>query len=294
MAITKKQVFVIFKIIFIICALTFVFKKTDTEQIFQYIKSIDPIMLVFAYISLFIGQIVSAFRMQYYFNTENVLLNNKFAIGLYLTGMFFNTILPGGVGGDGYKVYIIGKLAKFSKLSALRLLISDRASGLFIVATITCFMAILSNATSLIPHGNILATLGILLLVPSYFISIRFILKERPMTAIKAMPFSIGVQTFTTFCFFFLLLGLGQEITDVTAISGYIFLFLVSSVLSVLPISIGGVGVRELAFMYGAKLMGLNPELGVAIAIIIFTVYLTCSLSGLFFWHKLDNLYENK
>jgi len=294
MTITKKHVFVIIKIIFIICALTFVFKKLDTEQIFEYIKSTDPKMLVFAYISLFFGQIASAFRMQYYFKTENVHLNNKFSIGLYFTGMFFNTILPGGVGGDGYKVYLIGKLTKFSKLSALRLLISDRASGLFIVGILSLIMALISGASSLIPHGQTLTIVAMLLLAPLYFLSIKLILKEKPMTAVKAIPFSLGVQILTAISVLFILLGVGEDINNISAISGYIFLFLISSVLSIVPISIGGAGVRELAFMYGAKLMGLNPELGVAIAIIIFTVYLTCSLSGLFFWHKLNKLYENK
>ena len=43
----------------------------------------------------------------------------------------FNIILPSGIGGDGYKIFLLSKLHNFSKLKSLRIIIYERANGLY-------------------------------------------------------------------------------------------------------------------------------------------------------------------
>jgi hypothetical protein len=49
-----------------------------------------------------------------------------------------------------------------------------------------------------------------------------------------------------------------------------------------IPISIGGIGLRELTFLYGAPLMGVSATLGVSAAILLSVLTLLCGLLGLF------------
>lgn len=294
MYLRKKRLFLVIKVFFLIAALTFVFKKTDTSQIFQYIKSADPLFLATAVVFLIVAQTVSAFRTKYYFKSAKIALNNNFCIGLYFTGMLFNMILPGGIGGDGYKVYLVSKLSGLSKISAIRILVSERANGLYVLILLSFIFAVFSNAINVIPYGRSIGYLAILIVTPIYFSAVRIILKEQYKTAIGALPYSLVGQVSGIICVCLILLGLGLNASQTSAFNGYIFLFLVSSILSVLPISIGGVGVRELSFMYGAKILNLDPELGVAIAIIFFAINFICSLNGLIFWHKLERLYNHK
>ncbi len=57
----------------------------------------------------------------------------------------------------------------------------------------------------------------------------------------------------------------------------FLTLFLISSIIAVLPISIGGVGVRELTFLYGLNYIGLDSDAGVVFSIIFFIITVTSS-----------------
>ena len=54
-------------------------------------------------------------------------------IKLYWLGLFYNLFLPGGVGGDGFKVYLLGKYKKSNLKTVIGAILSDRVSGLSII-----------------------------------------------------------------------------------------------------------------------------------------------------------------
>ena len=61
----------------------------------------------------------------------------------------------------------------------------------------------------------------------------------------------------------------------------YTLLFIVASVVAIIPISIGGAGLRELTFLYGVSLLdGLDEEMGVAIAMLSFAMALALGMTG--------------
>lgn len=54
-----------------------------------------------------ISKIISSIRLNRYFKDINLSLSQTYNLKLYYLGMFYNLFLPGGIGGDGYKIYII-------------------------------------------------------------------------------------------------------------------------------------------------------------------------------------------
>ncbi len=288
----KRNTILAFKIIFILAAFAFVFWKADTTKIWGYIKATNPLYLLLAYFIMTLAQIASAYRMRYYYSKDNLQLNSLFSIGLYFTAMLFNTVLPGGIGGDGYKIYTIGKLTGFSHLRAFKIALSERASGLFALLLLTSVFYIYTDFPNLITYQNHIIAALTLLLIPTYFISIRVLLKEKVKTAIGAIFYSVLIQLLNVVIVLVILIDLGAGTNSISTIMGYVVIFMVSSMASILPVTIGGAGIRELTFYYGAKLTGLDAEMGVAVAFLFFVVNITCSLNGLFFWHRLGRLYN--
>lgn len=287
----KKHLILTLKILVIVAAFALVFSKIDTDKLGDYLLQTSPFTIIGCYLALTVAQIASGLRTRYYFAHEGLVFNKKFAIGLYFVGMFFNNLLPGGIGGDGYKVYLLGKLAGFPHLTAVRLLISERANGLLAMLLFMYGLMFFSSVPTLLPYSDLIILAVIIVTIVGYFISIRLLLKEKTATAVGALPYSIAVQ-FLGIVIVVLLLTDTAHLSDITGIVDYLILFSIASVVAIIPVSIGGIGIREVVFVYGAGWFSLDPELGVAVALLFFVISLLVSLNGLLFWHKLERLYQ--
>ena len=85
---------------------------------------------------------------------------------------------------------------------------------------------------------------------------------------------------------FFILKSLGIQMDTLS----YLFIFLLSSIVSVLPLTIGGIGSREVTFYYGATLLGLDQNSSVGISMVFFLITALVSLFGIFYHFKKINL----
>ncbi|MCD6035541.1 MAG: hypothetical protein K0R63_1282 [Rickettsiales bacterium] len=265
-------------------SLGLVFYEINVPQMMDYLTAVHPFYLFLCAAALTLGQIVSAFRMRYYFGAEGLEMSRHFAIRLYFMGAFFNQMLPGGIGGDGYKIFLVSHLHGFSKLTAFLRMLSNRASGLFLLILLTAALAFSSRLVDIIPYASWLISAGIILLFPCYFISARILLKEPIAMALKAAEYSLVVQGLCIVSAYALFIGMGLDKTHVPLVADYLVLFMISSIVSVLPISIGGAGLRELTFLYGTHLMGLDKEFGIAFSLTYFMVNLLISLPGGYFF----------
>jgi uncharacterized membrane protein YbhN (UPF0104 family) len=72
--------------------------------------------------------------------------------------------------------------------------------------------------------------------------------------------------------------------------SGYIFVFLVSSIVAAMPITIGGIGSREITFLLGAEIMHLNISNSIALSLLFYIITAVVSLGGGYYSIKSDRL----
>ena len=70
----------------------------------------------------------------------------------------------------------------------------------------------------------------------------------------------------------------------------YLFIFLVSSIVSVIPLTLGGIGSREVTFFYGATLLNLDENTSIGISMVFFLITAFVSLFGIFYHFKKPNL----
>jgi len=283
-----RRIGIFLKSFFTLAALAVIILKADLRHIWDDLKLVSPVYIFTAFIFLNAAQVISALRMRYYFICEGLILSKKFSILFYFAGNFFNLILPGGIGGDGYKAYLMKKLKNFPIMKGVKLLLRSRASGLLLLVLIALILALFSETIIVLPFAKPLIIAAFFANIIGYSILARFILKEDIRTQTGAAGYSFFVQILVLATAYFLFKGasIGPGMAE------YLLLFMISSIISVLPISMGGVGLRELTFFKGAPLFNLSPELGIAIAIIYFFINSLSSLIGLLFINRLKDLVD--
>ena len=284
----KNQLKTALKILLTGGALVLVFQKIDTDQLFQLSKNLSWPWLLPA-IVLFVGsKVATAIRLNHYFASISLLLSAWENWRLYLIGMFYNLFLPGGIGGDGYKVYLLNKEFKTPVKELLKASLLDRLGGL--VAIVALLLALL-GLIELPWQGFATWTSKALLLAAALGVVPAFWLLQKVLFSNFLPSFGQGIiwslvgqlaQMASVFC---LLLALRVQ----DNLLAYQAVFLLSSIVAVLPLTIGGVGARELVVVYAHSYAGIQETEAVAFSLLFFLISAAVSLSGAWIkWERAD------
>ena len=262
-------------------ALYLVFRKIDTEQLLTIVKTIQWIWLIPAVLLFVLSKVFTAFRLNQYFRNIGIQISEGLNLKLYLIGMFYNLFLPGGIGGDGYKVYLLNKHFSTSVKKLIQASILDRLGGLVAILFLLfgLFLMVDIKIEELeTPVWNGLMVAGVALTIPGFWLVQKLFFKDFLPSFWTGNAWSIGGQIAQLVCAWFILRSLG--ITE--NILAYQLVFLLSSIVSVLPLTIGGVGARELVFIYAHAYAGIEETAAVAFSLIFFLITAGTSLLGAF------------
>jgi uncharacterized membrane protein YbhN (UPF0104 family) len=259
----------------------FIFAKIDVQEIGNTLRGSNPFYLLLAFVFFFLSKLIAAFRLNLYFHQLDLYLTQKSNLKLYFLGMFYNLFLPGGIGGDAYKGYAIKKKFEVSTKKVVSVLVIDRLSGLlilFIYASSLLLFIPIETIASLKALFIIAIPLSILVF---YLLNRQFFRYALPVFW-KSAVYSVLVQLAQLLSVWFIMTSLGIELNQIA----YLVIFLVSSIVSVIPLTIGGIGSREATFFYGASLLGLNENISVGISVIFFLITALNSLFGAWYHFK--------
>jgi glycosyltransferase 2 family protein len=223
------------------------------------------------------SKILSALRLNTYYRSVKLHLDNLTNLRLYYVGMFYNLFLPGGIGGDGYKVFLLNKNDHIPLKQIVLATLLDRLNGLAAVGyLVLLFAAFTPSITSYLAIPIGLYAGAILIALGAYWFISRWLWPLFLSVFWSSTLYSLGVQVFQLGCMICLMLafGVSQHYTD------YLFLFLLSSIASALPITIGGVGTRELVFISAAPLLPIDPERAVVTSLFFFLISALSSIPG--------------
>ncbi|MBY0355277.1 MAG: flippase-like domain-containing protein [Rickettsiales bacterium] len=280
----KKHLFSFAKYSFALALIAFVLSRAEVGRIGHFISTLPPFVIVSVLIAFNVSQWFSAARLRYYYEQAGIPMTQRYALALNYAGMFYNLLLPGGVGGDAYKVYLLKKSSAFPVLQGIRIQLSNRANGLL---AMLLFMTLCSCIVFTSVSWGIKVLLSLLFAIATFaiyrFCAARF-LKEKPNVTWGAFRYSLGVQAMALLAAAFLLFAMhaGHHVMD------YLLLFLVAAILGLLPFTVGGLGIREATFFYGAAYlsqfssMPVDPELGVSLSLCYFAVTAFSSLPGIY------------
>ena len=267
----------------VVC-LWYVSNKINWGSSLRIISSSHFFWLIAATIFFVASKLVSAFRLNIYFTNIQVYLGTGKNIFLYWLGMFYNLFLPGGIGGDAYKVILLNRRYNHPvKLLGAAVLL-DRISGVagLGILAVTYFY--------LIHQGNHFSLLLLLAIVPGtllYFYLVKIIFPSFLKGFWPTLWLGVAVQVLQVICIWCIMnaLHISEHHTE------YILIFLLSSIVAILPFTIGGLGAREIVFLWGSTQFGLNKEESVGISILFYLITVAISLIGVI-WEYKDPLKE--
>ena len=280
----------ILKYLFAFCLLWLVLSKVGLDEIGKHVKEISFGEGIAALIFATAAQVSSAMRMRYFFTKAMFTMSAKFAIVLYYVGAFYNFLLPGGIGGDAYKVMLVRKRMEMSAAQGIRIMVADRASGLCVIMFTFFLGCYLIGLNNVIPYGSVLLILATIITPIVYIIASRKLLKQLPVDMVGSLSYSVTAQFFWIATLYMLWnsIGHGEHFLE------YVTLYCAASIASLIPLSPGGLGLRELTYLYGAGLMqtllarDVNPDVGIAMSLCMFALTFISALPGLLWLNKVN------
>lgn len=276
----KKRLWSIVKLILKLgisaLSLYLVFTKVNLNDLKEAVISANPCFLLAAFISFLISTIITSSRLNSFFKGIGLHISDWFNFKIYLLGMFYNLFLPGGIGGDGYKIFYLRKRMEVKGRKLFQAIFFDRLSGFWALGLI------ISALVVFIPKFGIPNWAPITIVIFAsviYYLAMKRFFADYAHRFISTHLKAILVQSMQVICIIFLLYALHFD----GKFSPYLFIFLVSSLVAVIPFTMGGLGAREMVFLYGSSIFGIDERIGVIISLLFYCISALISLSGMYF-----------
>jgi len=301
-----KQIFLIFLRVGISAALLwYLFRQIDKKRLFEIISHADKRLLALAFCVFVITYISAFFRWKMLLDAIKIYLPIKRIIAAFSGGIFFNQILPSSIGGDLMRSIDLASHTKRAR-EVVATVFLDRLSGYIglvgmALASLACGWSLINDRRILFPvaiiTGLLIAILMVLfnasvykkindLLRPPGAGRIReaitnlhheiHVFRDKKAVIIKNISLSLLLQTSSCFSFYIIARSVGININMV-----YFFIFLpIMGAITMLPISIGGLGLRENTAAYLFPLVGVNKDLAVAMSLLNFFFIVICAIIG--------------
>ncbi len=281
--------------------LTLIMRSINAAQVWQVLKKTRLDYLAAALLLQFGSTAVSAYRWQLIMQNLHFGQNSAFYWRSYFKGMFFNQGLPTSIGGDAVRMLDIASLG-FRKRDALYGVMVDRIIGLGALMSLTLLAYLLSP--DLLPkqvHRPILLiiSLGAVGFFGIFFIkyftwlsrfpklAIISIIAERLHQALSSQRVllvmaSLLIPIFALLGFFATGWALGLRYNLMT----YFAIVPPALVLTVIPISVAGWGVREGALVGLFSLIGADKTAVLMMSLLYGITLIIVSLPGLITYLK--------
>ena len=299
-----KKVFNIIKI-FISCAfLLLIINQMDFLKITGLLKKVNIKIVIFSLFFIILIQFLLALRWRILLICKNIRIPFKSIIGLQFLGLFFTTVLPTTVGGDIFKIWRFKN--RFGKgTEGLTSIFVGRVIGVLSLLIFFAFIIVFNFKYIRNFEINLLLPLLMILISGIFFIAfwkslLRFkiavkILKkfnleakvlefQKSFSEYKVHQFSLFISFFISLAVLFLTIGYNFFVArslslEVTFQSFLLFIPLIF-LLTLLPFTINGWGIREGAYIFFFSKAGLMKEEALAIDIMVIFLILLLSLPG--------------
>lgn len=265
--------------------LYFVFRKVPLEKVKLRLIHANYWWMFAALVSFFISMIISSWRLSSFFKSIKLKLDPRFNFRLYLLGLFYNFLLPGGIGGDGYKIYLLNKTYKLPAKKVFWAIMFDRLSGLWAIGLIIVALIFLIPQIDI--HIGIPLSIFIGGSIVYYFVAYKFF-REYTHYFFPAHLKAVAVQSLQLLAIVFIMIG--QDFTG--KYSPYLLSFLISALATIIPISIGGAGIRETVFLQLTKVFPMDESLATFLPGSFYIISLIVALLGIYYVVRPSRLEE--
>jgi len=298
------------KIIFSIVLISYLFLKIGTQDIIQRFISANIWWILLGMITFTLSNLLGAIQWYFLLKARGIHLPLVRVIASYYVGLFFNNFLIGYIGGDAIRIYDIKK-ASGDSANAISTVFFDRLIGFAMLTSLAML--------SLLVWRNIFHSSTLILVIVSIFLCwvlsfvlifnakvarkigwiFRFIFparindkirniytsinsfKDAKKTLMSVILISLFVQSLRIVVHYFSALSVSLN----PHIKYFIIFVPIVALMSSLPISIGGIGIRESsAVVLFSQIKTFQLESVVAFEFLAYLIGLIATIpGGLFF-----------
>tara|TARA_Y100001968_G_scaffold240884_1_gene224435 strand:- start:856 stop:1809 length:954 start_codon:yes stop_codon:yes gene_type:complete len=309
----KKNLWIFFKFLLSTSLTWYLLKDIEFKNIYQQAKFANPITLFLAFLLLLFHFVIVSWRWDIVLYALNEKLPFKKLLKISYISIFFNQVLPASIGGDVIRIYMIRSL-KVSFFKAFNSTVIDRIASLISIA----FMILLSTPflinkvednqfKILIILATLLSLFGFFVLV--YLDKFLYIFRENKLIKKFLLIYPDARRAFyvkRNFVPLFLVstfgnLNLSMAIYFISksldiqiSITECLILFPPVLLLSSIPISFAGWGVREGSMVTAFSFAGVDSNSALTVSIFFGLISILVNLPAGFLWASDKKILNDK
>ncbi len=305
---------IILKIVFSVAVMAFIVSKIDLAALGKVLSSANILLIILSFFVFAPLMLLMVVRWKLLLDIFHKEIPFKDLVSVYWIGLFFSLFLPSAIGGDAVKMY---KLSKHhgKPIEVSTSVLMDRIVGLTSLCILSfgsilifrnsfdfdlagkiiggvafflfMFYLIIFNvkAVKKIPLVRpLLKFLKIEKIVRNLYLSFNFYFNHFTVL-LKAVVVSFACNLIMAFSIYLLALAVGINISVV-----YFFVIMpIVFMISILPISMSGLGLQDGAYVFFLGQVGVPPALAFSMSLIGHVVrYLTGLIGGIFYLFERD------
>ena len=296
-----------------VALLVFLFRRFDWHALGEILRRLTPGFYVSSFAAVTLAQLLYAIRWHTVLAGMGLRVPLGDVIRQYFVGLFFSNLMPTAVGGDAAKVFYLGRRVGYVEAGASVLV--DRFLGFAWLSILgaalawtvdgdTPMLTLNRRLLSLAAAGFVVALMLLWVvpvdrLVPSF---LRFPRLARAIAAFERLarhlqsgcrhPLTVAVSGIVVLAYISLVAFIYIQYFRVSSAVEPGLLptmnVLVSTAIFVnVPVSVGGVGLREQLHYLLFGELGIAKEVSVSVSLLVYAYALALSLAGYLIWLRL-------
>jgi len=306
----RRRLGLIIRVLVSVLLIAWLIRKINWSKFWEIVRNADMYWLLAAFICFVPVMFVTAWRWRMLLHVHGVRMRFWRIFELNMIGQFFSAFLLGTTGGDVVKIFYVVRAVPDRKAAVGFTVVADRVIGMIALLLLGAVLALPNLALLTSRHdtkvytavfylfvlGGIVAAIGAsigpaLLTHPN----IRALVKRLPMAHRGTSIYAAYEKTARAFWINFValvgslpshicIIVMGWCILQALNLHPPLLVFgaimAIVNMLIALPISLAGLGVREVLYVIFLGLVGIDPDHAAAFSLTYFTLNLGWSLVG--------------
>ena len=301
----KIKPITILKITVSLGLLALVLTRVDLNQAWMQFQQLSLPFVALALIYYTGCQWLSCLRWQVILRSNGYLVSIGILLSSYFVGMFLNIFLPGSFGGDVYRVYRVAQKTKDSEAAVVSVFVErftgiSALSGLAILGLPPAFKVVGSWDIILLFFTCVTALMAAVLLIASprlliwaepwleklrlgslaaRFAKIQLLLRQFAQHR-KALALAMGLSLLLMLAIIHYHYLVAQQLKIPISYLQLLVFIPILTVIAILPISLGGLGVKEGLWVYLFSRIGLTAEQALLLSVTLTFLAWLAALPG--------------
>ena len=300
----KKLIWIILRALLSVSLLTVLVLKIPVHKAISCLSVYLLPFVLFSLASYLIGQTICSLKWRMLTKSlmPSITLNAKYFVSLYLVGIFFSMLFPSTIGGDVFRTWHFSKKTNKPSEAILTVLLERVTGGfglisMFMAASFFINLRMINIPKNMYKYINIFSVILILGIVVCIFLifvfknnafkgsiirSLTFMknAKRLGLNVLFAYLLSIVFYFFFIFAHYLLGLSLGLKVDFVY----YMFFVSAIALISIIPLTISGLGLREGGYVFFLTLLGVSNQKALVFGMLwLIVLILGAALGGILY-----------